>query len=180
MTAHEIQGRSCYARLRFVHQSLYRDMSMLGLQSKQPAYMLDDQRFLVCSRLIESTPSEEFLPAIVASVSKLRKMNLFAIFFLFICSSTRADSIDAHGVHLPLYRRSGSFIQEGPANFTKLSQNLAQIEARYARTHTDVEGNRIVRRWSDGPHGADEYLLNGAGNAGFWSARLVAQGGHEY
>lgn len=75
--------------------------------------------------------------------------------------------VDA-GVHLPIFRRGGRFARHESANITSLSATLSMVEAKYARTYTDVDGNRIARRWQDGGHGSDEYLLSSAGSDDAW------------
>lgn len=94
--------------------------------------------------------------------------SFFFVLLLFLSKLAKVTSTDEPGVHLPLYRRGGSFSNHGRANLTYISQVVARTEMRFARTQTDVEGNMIVRRWHDGAHGADEYLLDSAGLVGSW------------
>lgn len=103
--------------------------------------------------------------------------SFFVTLLLLLSRPANLTSIDPPGIHFPLYRRGGSLSTQGLANLTYLSQVLAGTEARFARTYTDVESNRIVRRWHDGPHGPDEYLLDGAGLGGSWSVVLVRDRG---
>jgi len=88
---------------------------------------------------------------------------------LFACCYLANHALAEHaGVHLPLYRRGGRLARHELANLTALARTLCRVEERYARTYTDVDGNRIVRRWHDGSDSADDYMLDGAGRDGSW------------
>lgn len=89
------------------------------------------------------------------------------LFFSLFCI-TFTVSAENTGIHLPIYRRGGRFARRELANLTALSRTLSRLERRYARTYSDADGNRIVRRWRDGPDSADDYLLDGAGIDGNW------------
>ena len=74
------------------------------------------------------------------------------------------------GIHLPLFRRGGRFSYHEPANLTYLTQVLSDVEAKYARSYRDVEGNRLVRRWrhSVSRDENDPELIEVAGRDGYW------------
>ena len=92
---------------------------------------------------------------------------LTAAFFSYCCLAYHVLAEDT-GIHLPIYRRGGRFARHEPANVTALLRTLSRVEARYARTYTDINGNRIVRRWRDGPDSADDFMLDCAGQDGNW------------
>jgi len=94
-------------------------------------------------------------------------MLLVGLFFSLSCLAYYVPAENV-GLHLPIYRRGGRFARHELANLTSLSETLSRIERRYARTYSDVDGNRIVRRWHDGPDSADDYMLDGAGIDGNW------------
>jgi len=94
-------------------------------------------------------------------------MMITHLFFSLSCIACYGCAEDS-GVHLPIYRRGDRFARHELANLTALSTTLSRIERRYARTYSDVDGNRIVRRWHDGPDSADDFMLDGAGNDGTW------------
>lgn len=114
------------------------------------------------------------------TLSGPQKMYLNILLLLLTSTSVQSEPSYAHGVHLPLYRRGGSFIGTDTSNLTQVSRILTWAESRYGKTYTDVEGNRIVRRWQEGSHGADEYLLDGAGNAGSWLLLSVVRNDLEW
>jgi len=93
---------------------------------------------------------------------------LTAMIFLPWCYLAYHTFAENTGVHLPLYRRGGRLARHELANVTALSRTLCRVEDRYARTYTDVDGNRVVRRWHDGPDSADDFMLDGAGRDGSW------------
>ncbi|KAK5099649.1 hypothetical protein LTR24_001308 [Lithohypha guttulata] len=97
---------------------------------------------------------------------------LTAMIFLPWCYLAYHTFAENTGVHLPLYRRGGRLARHELANVTALSRILCRVEDRYARTYTDVDGNRVVRRWHDGPDSADDFMLDGAGRDGSWYTKL--------
>lgn len=81
----------------------------------------------------------------------------------------RVDSlISIRGIHFPLVRRDGRFLLHNYANITGLCESLHLVEAKYARSVTRQEGNKIVRHWQNGLDGADSHMLSGAGVGGGW------------
>jgi len=92
----------------------------------------------------------------------------FAIELLLFCIFTVEIWAGAPAIHLPIYRRGGRFVHHELANITSLATVVSQIEKRYASTYTDLDGNRIVRRWHDGPLYEDRYMLDRAGTEGVW------------
>lgn len=89
-------------------------------------------------------------------------------FFLPLCCLAYYATAKETGFHLPIYCRGGRFASHELANVTALSNALNLIERRYARTYSDVDGNKIVRRWHDGPDSVDDYMLDSAGRDGTW------------
>lgn len=93
----------------------------------------------------------------------------YVLFLLwFTAHIGQCNDVEPAGIHFPLFRRSGRLSLHQLSNVTELSDTLSQVEARYARTSTKAEQNKIVRRWQTGPKGVDDYLLNATGFDGTW------------
>lgn len=76
--------------------------------------------------------------------------NILAAFICFlVLSSARSPTTDQPAVHIPLFRRGGRFARHQPANLTRLGDVLKNIEAKYARSYREIEGNGLVRRWRE-------------------------------
>ena len=86
---------------------------------------------------------------------------------LFAVCSAKSPSF---GIHLPLFRRGGRFSHHELANLTYLTNVLADIEVKYARSYRAVEGNRLVRRWRDSKSRDenDPEVIEVAGREGRW------------
>lgn len=93
-----------------------------------------------------------------------------AIFFLTILLLlTSYVSRGECSIHLPLHRRGGRLSTHDLANLTSLSNILALAEAQFARSHREIEGNRLVRRWrSLGRDENDPFLIDVAGRSNRW------------
>lgn len=89
--------------------------------------------------------------------------------FLFCILAVKTFA-NAPTIHLPIYRRGGRFARHELANITALTRTISQVEERYSRTYTDVDRNRIVRRWHDGLIYRDRHMLDEAGLQGLWYA----------
>lgn len=101
-------------------------------------------------------------------------MTSFLSILLLICLITHFVAIDARDdvpvIHLPLARRGSRFSRREPANMTYLADILQAVEAKYAPSYREVQGNRLVRRWwvDDNEDENDPYVLGVAGHRNRW------------
>jgi hypothetical protein len=97
-------------------------------------------------------------------------MACFGILLCLVHISIVFADFNSPGIHLPIFRRGGRFSHHAPANLTYLSQVLADIEARYARSYRAVEGNQLVRKWRKNEEldENDPQLVAVAGQRGRW------------
>lgn len=102
-----------------------------------------------------------------STAMNLRRFTVL-ISLIQLCFTTASG----HGVHLPLYRRGGRFLRREAANLTYLGEIMHQVEARYSRTHRQVEGNHLVRQWrvkeQEAEDENDENLIDVAGYDNRW------------
>lgn len=98
----------------------------------------------------------------------MQRINFTLLLLYLATQRASSNNFEPAGIHFPLFRRSGRFSLHQLCNITELSTTLSQVEARYSRTCTEAEQNKIVRRWQVGPGRADDYLLNGAGCSDTW------------
>lgn len=73
-------------------------------------------------------------------------------------------------IHLPLTRRGNRFSRREPANLTYLADILQAVEAKYASSYREIEGNRLVRRWrvKENDDENDPHLIDVAGHLNRW------------
>lgn len=57
-----------------------------------------------------------------------------------------------------------------PANLTRLSALVSEVEFRYARCYREVDNNRVIRRWRpyEGKDENDPHIIDVAGHRGRW------------
>ncbi|KAK5045926.1 hypothetical protein LTR84_008712 [Exophiala bonariae] len=80
----------------------------------------------------------------------------------------------APAIHLPLTRRGNRFSRRETANLTYLADILQAVEAKYASSYREVDGNRLVRRWrlKDNDDENDPHLIDVAGHPNRWYTHL--------
>lgn len=73
-------------------------------------------------------------------------------------------------IHLPLFRRGNRFSRREPANMTHLAEVFYAVEANYAPSYREVQGNHLVRRWRTNVHNDenDPRLIEVAGHLDRW------------
>lgn len=100
------------------------------------------------------------------------EMNLQRFTLLISFIQLYFTAANGHGIHLPLYRRGGRFLRRDAANLTYLGEIMHQVEARYSRTHRQIEGNHLVRQWrvkeQEAEDENDENLIDVAGYDNRW------------
>jgi hypothetical protein len=103
-------------------------------------------------------------------------MALFVVILLLNCLIlvTRLAATqpgDAPAVlHLPLSRRGSRFSRREAANITYLADVLRAVQAKYAPSYREVQGNRLVRRWrvDENNDENDPHLIDVAGHLNRW------------
>jgi hypothetical protein len=74
----------------------------------------------------------------------------------------------APAAHFPIYRRGGTLLTDGVANFTYLNGLLALSEARFDLTSREIKENKVVRiPKRDGNGRADGFMAE-LGQNGTW------------
>lgn len=84
--------------------------------------------------------------------------------------ATYTEDAAAAIIHLPLFRRGNRFSRREPVNMTHLAEVLQAVEAKYAPSYREVQGNRLVRRWRVNDNGDenDPHLIDIAGHLDRW------------
>lgn len=110
-------------------------------------------------------------------------MTLFVVILLLLLNcliahlaATQPD--DAPAVfHLPLSRRGSRFSRREPANITHLADVLRAVQAKYAPSYREVQGNRLVRRWrvDDNDDENDPHLIDVAGHLNRWWVSSITE-----
>ncbi|KEF58289.1 uncharacterized protein A1O9_06215 [Exophiala aquamarina CBS 119918] len=107
-------------------------------------------------------------------------MATFLVMLLLNCLTshlvaTQPEDVTGTIIHLPLFRRGNRFSRREPANMTHLAEVLQAVEAKYAPSYREVEGNRLVRRWrmKDNDDENDPHLIDVAGHLDRWYTRFT-------